>query len=63
MPTSCKIARSLTLQFPDSDILNHRIIVASFVFKGSKISVSVGLGVGSFPTLIFLRSQTQTHTN
>ena len=34
--TSCKIARSSTLQFPDYRILNHRIIVASFVCKGSK---------------------------
>jgi hypothetical protein len=25
----------VALQFPDSHILNHRIIVASFVFKGS----------------------------
>ena len=32
---SCKIAGSSTLQFPDSYILNHRIIVASFVGKGS----------------------------
>ncbi len=35
MPTSCKIARSSTLQFPNGDILNHRIIVASFEEKGS----------------------------
>jgi len=35
MPTSCKLTRSLTLQFPNSHILNHRIIVASFVEKGS----------------------------
>jgi hypothetical protein len=33
--TSCKLARSSTLQFPDSNILNHRIIVASFEEKGS----------------------------
>ena len=26
----------VALQFPDSNILNHRIIVASFVEKGSK---------------------------
>ena len=36
MPTSCKIARSSTLQFPNSYILNHHIIAASFVCKGSK---------------------------
>jgi hypothetical protein len=36
MPTSCKIARSSTLQFPDSHKLNHHIIAASFVCKGSK---------------------------
>ena len=30
-----KISESSTLQFPDSDILNHRIIAASFVKKGS----------------------------
>ena len=35
MPTSDKIARSSTLQFPDSYKLNHRIIAASFVEKGS----------------------------
>ena len=29
------MTRSSTLQFPDSHILNHRIIVASFVCKGS----------------------------
>jgi hypothetical protein len=29
---------------------------------GSKISVRVGLSVGNIPTLIFLRSQTQTHS-
>ena len=34
--TSCKLARSSTLQFPDSYKLNHRIIVASFVCKGSE---------------------------
>jgi hypothetical protein len=27
--------KSSTLQFPDSNILNHRIIAASFVEKGS----------------------------
>jgi len=27
--------RSSTLQFPDSHMLNHRIIAASFVEKGS----------------------------
>jgi hypothetical protein len=36
MPTSCKLTRSLTLQFPNSHILNHRIIAASFVEKGSQ---------------------------
>ena len=40
MPTSCKIARSSTLQFSDSIILNHRIIGASFLNEGSKIRVS-----------------------
>ena len=33
--TSCKLAKSSTLQFPDCHILNHRLIVASFVEKGS----------------------------
>jgi hypothetical protein len=36
MPTSCKLTRSSTLQFPNGHILYHRIIVASFVEKGSK---------------------------
>ena len=31
-----KIVGSSTFQFPDSYILNHHIIVASFVCKGSK---------------------------
>jgi hypothetical protein len=30
--------------------------------RGSKISVRASVGVGNFPTLIFLRSQTQTHS-
>ena len=32
-----KSTSSLTLQFPNSHILNHRIIVASFVKKGSEV--------------------------
>ena len=36
MPTSCKLTRSSTLQFPNGHILYHRIIVASFVEKGSE---------------------------
>ncbi len=32
---SVKLSKNSTLQFPDSHILNHRIIVASFVCKGS----------------------------
>ena len=44
MPTSCKLTRSSTLQFPNGHILNHRIIVASFVEKGSqKPHSNVGL--------------------
>jgi len=35
MPTSCKLTRSSTLQFPNGHILYHRIIVASFEEKGS----------------------------
>ena len=41
--TSCKLARSSTLQFPDSNILNHRIIVASFEEKGSKTPANAGV--------------------
>ena len=37
-------------------------IAATLVRKGSKISVRARLGVGSFPTLIFLHTQTHTHT-
>jgi hypothetical protein len=33
--TSCKLTRSLTHQFPNSHQLNHHIIAASFVEKGS----------------------------
>jgi len=33
--TSCKLTRSSTLQFPDSYVFNHRIIIASFVEKVS----------------------------
>lgn len=39
MPTSCKLTRSSTLQFPNGHILYHRIIVASFVEKGSEIMI------------------------
>lgn len=39
--TSCKLARSSTLYFPDSYILNNRIIVASFVCKGSHIGQAI----------------------
>ncbi len=45
--------RSSPLQLPNCLILNHRIIVASLVEKGSEISVRVGLSVGNIPTLIF----------
>ena len=41
MPTSCKIARSSTLQFPNSHILNHRMIVASFEEKGSQTGQAI----------------------
>ena len=58
-PTSCFV-RSSTPQSSNSHILNHRIIAASFVCKGSKIRVRARLGVGYFPTLIFLHTQTQT---
>ena len=34
--TFCNLTRSSTPQFPDSYILNHRIIAASFVEKGSQ---------------------------
>ena len=33
--SSCNLTRSSTFYFPDSHILNHRIIVASFEEKGS----------------------------
>jgi len=32
----CKFSGSATLQFPNSHILNHRVLVAPFVEKGSK---------------------------
>jgi hypothetical protein len=35
-PSTCNFSRSSTFYFPDSQILNHRIIVASFEEKGSK---------------------------
>jgi hypothetical protein len=38
MPTSCKIARSSTLQFPDSHKLNHRIMAGSFVLHSPTFS-------------------------
>lgn len=35
MTTSCNLTRSSTLQFPNCEILNHRIVVASFEEKWS----------------------------
>jgi len=34
--TTCNFTQSSSLYFPDRDILNHRILVAASVNKGSK---------------------------
>lgn len=41
MPTSCNLVQSSTLQFPNGNILNEGIIVASFFGKGSKLRKQV----------------------
>jgi len=41
MTTSYKLIRSSTLEFPDRKIINHFIIVASFVCKGSQTGQAI----------------------
>jgi hypothetical protein len=59
MTTSCNSTSSSTLQFPYSHKLNHRIIVAPFIEKGSDIKVK-GLYFYSV-TLFYLEVYINVH--
>ena len=49
MPTSCKLTRSSTLQFPNSHILNHRIVLHLSSVRGATLDKPLKMTACSLP--------------